>query len=108
LASKRCTFSDVIASSRLLPKTWFEFNQACPRLTAYSAMDRYAGGVYVVGAPLAAGGWHADGESLGVFIHTLAQYGYLMPESTARQLWDLQWWNMNQDRAAGWAYGLGW
>jgi CubicO group peptidase (beta-lactamase class C family) len=74
----------------------------------YSAMNRYGGGVYVGGAPLAAGGWHADGESLGVFIRTLAQSGYLMPASTARQLWDPLWWNMNQDRAAGWAYGLGW
>ncbi|WP_181234239.1 serine hydrolase [Enhygromyxa salina] len=75
---------------------------------AHSALTRYAGRVYMGGAPLAAGGWHADGESLGVFIRSLAQFGYLMPQTTARQLWDPQWWNMTQNRAPGWAYGLGW
>ncbi|WP_165703880.1 serine hydrolase domain-containing protein [Enhygromyxa salina] len=79
-----------------------------PSAPAYSAVNRYAGRVYMGGAPLAAGGWHGDGESLGVLIRTLVQHGYLMPKSTAGQLWDPQWWNMKQDRAAGWAYGLGW
>lgn len=62
------------------------------------------------GAPLAAGGWHADGLSLGNFIRTLAGHDspMLMPQATARQLWDPRWWNFKQSKAAGWAYGLGW
>jgi CubicO group peptidase (beta-lactamase class C family) len=74
----------------------------------HAAIQRYAGRAYLGGAPLAAGGWHANGESLGIFTRTLAEYGYLMPQGIARQLWDPQWWNMNQNRAPGWAYGLGW
>jgi CubicO group peptidase (beta-lactamase class C family) len=79
-----------------------------PSTPADAAVQRYAGGAYLGGAPLAAGGWHADGESLGIFIRVLAQYDFLMPFGTARQLWDPQWWNFNHNRGAGWAYGLGW
>lgn len=40
---------------------------------ATAATERYAGGAYLGGAPLAAGGWVADGESLGVLTRVIAQ-----------------------------------
>jgi CubicO group peptidase (beta-lactamase class C family) len=75
---------------------------------ATAADLRYAGSAYMGGAPLAAGGWHADGESLGVLIRVLAQSDFLMPRTTAAQLWSPTWLNPNQDRAGNWFYGLGW
>jgi CubicO group peptidase (beta-lactamase class C family) len=75
---------------------------------ATAADLRYAGKAYVGGAPLAAGGWHGNGESLGVFIRTLAQSDFLMPQSTAAQLWSPLWMSSNQNRASNWFYGLGW
>ncbi|WP_165703890.1 serine hydrolase [Enhygromyxa salina] len=74
----------------------------------FASVFRYAGRVYMGGAPLAAGGWHGDGESLGVLVRTLAQYDFLMPFTVASQLWDPKWWNFQNDRASKWAYGLGW
>jgi CubicO group peptidase (beta-lactamase class C family) len=73
-----------------------------------AANIRYAGSGYMGGAPLAAGGWHADGESLGVLIRALAQSDFLMAQTTAAQLWSPTWLSSNQDRAPHWFYGLGW
>jgi CubicO group peptidase (beta-lactamase class C family) len=75
---------------------------------ATAADLRYAGAAYMGGAPLAAGGWHGDGKSLGVFIRAIAQSGFLIPKSTAAQLWSPLWLSSNQDRATNWLYGLGW
>jgi CubicO group peptidase (beta-lactamase class C family) len=79
-----------------------------PTAPTTSADFRYAGMSYMGGAPLASGGWHGDGESLGVLIRTIAQTEFLLPKSTAAQLWSPTWWNPNQDRASNWFYGLGW
>ena len=75
---------------------------------ATSAWFRYAGRAYMGGAPLAAGGWQADGRSLGLLMYALAQTGYLMPKSVAAQLWDPKWWNSNHNKGSNWYYGLGW
>jgi CubicO group peptidase (beta-lactamase class C family) len=79
-----------------------------PTAPATAADLRYAGKAYMGGAPLAAGGWHADGESIGVLIRVIAQSGFLIPQSTAAQLWSPSWLSSNQDRAPNWYYGLGW
>jgi hypothetical protein len=79
-----------------------------PSAPATAANYRQAGAVYLGGAPLAAGGWHADGASLGLLVYALAQTNFLMPQSVASQLWNPVWWNANQDRANSWFYGLGW
>lgn len=79
-----------------------------PTAPATAADYRYAGLGYMGGAPLAAGGWHADGESLGLLIRALAQTDFLMPGATAAQLWSPTWLNPNQNRAPNWFYGLGW
>lgn len=75
---------------------------------ATAATERYAGKSYLGGAPLAAGGWVADGKSLGVLIRVIAQGSFLMPQSVAAQLWDPQWRNGKTGNAPGWSYGLGW
>jgi CubicO group peptidase (beta-lactamase class C family) len=74
---------------------------------ATAASERYAGERYLGGAPLAAGGWYADGESLGVLLRVLAQGSFLMPQAVAAQLWNPLWWNPNHNRGPGWSYGLG-
>jgi CubicO group peptidase (beta-lactamase class C family) len=79
-----------------------------PSVPLTAANLRYAGSAYLGGAPLAAGGWHADGESLGVLIRALAQTDFLMARTTTAQLWSPTWLNSNQDRAPNWFYGLGW
>jgi CubicO group peptidase (beta-lactamase class C family) len=79
-----------------------------PTAPATAADHRYAGKGYMGGAPLAAGGWHGNGESLGVLIRALAQSHFLMPRSTAAQLWSPLWLSSNQNRAPNWFYGLGW
>lgn len=73
-----------------------------------AATERYAGKRYLGGALLAAGGWYADGKSLGVFVHALAQSWVLMPPLVAAQMWAPQWWNGDHPFGAGWSYGLGW
>lgn len=85
-------------------------NAGLPDSTApeTAAKLRYAGSAYMGGAPLAAGGWHADGESLAPLVRAIAQSEFLMSRATAAQLWNPTWWNSNQDRAPGWYYGLGW
>jgi CubicO group peptidase (beta-lactamase class C family) len=75
---------------------------------ATAATQRYAGKTYMGGAPLAAGGWVADGKSLGILIRVIAQSSFLMPQSIAAQLWDPQWRNGKTGNAKGWSYGLGW
>jgi hypothetical protein len=75
---------------------------------ATAATERYAGKAYMGGAPLAAGGWVADGKSLGVLIRVIAQESFLMPKWVAAQMWDPQWRNGNTGGAKGWLYGLGW
>jgi CubicO group peptidase (beta-lactamase class C family) len=74
----------------------------------FASVLRYGGRAYMGGAPLAAGGWHADGESLGILTRVLAQYDFLMPFTASMQIWDPQWWNFNHSLGSGWAYGLGW
>jgi CubicO group peptidase (beta-lactamase class C family) len=65
---------------------------------------RYSGGHYMGGAPLAAGGWHGDGMSLGILIRALAQ----SDSSMWSTLWSPQWWNRNMSPDPNWSYGLGW
>jgi hypothetical protein len=60
------------------------------------------------GAPLAAGGWHADGASLGILIRAISQSNILMPSSVSSELWNSEWWNRNGSPAPNWSYGLGW
>ena len=75
---------------------------------ATAAIERYAGKVFLGGAPLAAGGWVADGKSLGLLIYAIAQHSVLMPQPIAAQLWHPQWRNSKPVFAQGWSYGLGW
>lgn len=79
-----------------------------PSAPMTAANFRYAGRAHMGTAPLAAGGWHADGESLALLIRALAQSDFLMPQATAAQLWSPTWLNPNQNRATNWFYGLGW
>jgi CubicO group peptidase (beta-lactamase class C family) len=73
-----------------------------------ASWSRYSGGYYMGGAPLAAGGWHGDGESLGKLMRELTQGDALMSSSTASSLWSPQWWNATNSPAPNWSYGLGW
>jgi CubicO group peptidase (beta-lactamase class C family) len=76
---------------------------------ATAATERYAGKYYMGGAPLAAGGWYADGKSLGVLTRVIAQGWFLMPQPVAAQMWHPYWRNGNTGGGAqGWSYGLGW
>jgi hypothetical protein len=75
---------------------------------ATAATERYAGKRYLGGATLAAGGWVADGKSLGVLTRVIVQGSFLMPQSIAAQMWHPQWRNGNTGNAQGWSYGLGW
>jgi CubicO group peptidase (beta-lactamase class C family) len=74
---------------------------AAPDRASYG---RYSGGYYLGGAPLAAGGWHGDGRSMGILIRALAQSNDPMWSA----LWDPQWWNRNKSPDPKWSYGLGW
>jgi CubicO group peptidase (beta-lactamase class C family) len=69
-----------------------------------ASWGRYSGGYYLGGAPLAAGGWHADGMSIGLLIRALGQSDDPMWKS----LWSPQWWNRNGSPDPNWSYGLGW
>jgi len=60
------------------------------------------------GAPLAAGGWYADGRSIGTLLRALCQTETLIPELVARQLWAPEWKNDVDARSEGWSYALGW
>jgi CubicO group peptidase (beta-lactamase class C family) len=71
---------------------------------ARASWGRYSGGYYLGGAPLAAGGWYADGVSLGVLIRSLAQSDDPMWSS----LWNPQWWNRTKSPDPNWSYALGW
>jgi CubicO group peptidase (beta-lactamase class C family) len=73
-----------------------------------AASERHAGKYYLGGAPLAAGGWVADGKSLGLLTRVIARRSFLMPQLVAARMWDPQWRNGNTGNAEGWAYGLGW
>ena len=73
-----------------------------------AAWDRYAGTRFMGGAPLAAGGWEADGEALGILIRDIAQDFTTMSQATASQFWSPQFWNPNHNKGTGWNYGLGW
>ncbi|PRQ06535.1 serine hydrolase [Enhygromyxa salina] len=79
-----------------------------PSAPGTAANNRYAGRVYMGGAPLAAGGWHGDGASLGLLMYALTQTGFLMPQAVAAQLWNPAWWNSNGAPGTSWFYGLGW
>lgn len=79
-----------------------------PGSPGFASLDRYSGSVYLGGAPLAAGGWYADGESLGLLIRALSRSSYLMPVEVAKEMWNPKWKNDNDSRAAGWSYCLGW
>jgi CubicO group peptidase (beta-lactamase class C family) len=74
---------------------------AAPERAGFS---RYSGGFDLGGAPLAAGGWHGDGVSLGVLIRALAQSN----DAIWSSLWSPQWWNRNESPDPNWSYGLGW
>ena len=71
------------------------------------SVGRYSGKAYIGGAPLAAGGWFGDGESLGLLLYALSQSSFLMPTAVANQLWAPQWWNLDHENGVGWSYGLG-
>jgi CubicO group peptidase (beta-lactamase class C family) len=73
-----------------------------------AAVGRYGGKFDMGGAPLAAGGWHGDGEALGLLIRAIARFGFLMPASVAAQLWSPQWWAQDHGKGPGWSYGLAW
>jgi CubicO group peptidase (beta-lactamase class C family) len=79
-----------------------------PAAPQFASVGRYSGQYHVGGAVLAAGGWNADGMSLGVLIRVLSQGDFLMPNSVVKQLWSAQWKNSKNPRAQGWSYGLGW
>jgi CubicO group peptidase (beta-lactamase class C family) len=70
----------------------------------HASFGRYSGGFYLGGALLAAGGWHADGVSIGILIRALAQ----SDDSMWSSLWSPQWWNRTGSPDPNWAYGLGW
>jgi CubicO group peptidase (beta-lactamase class C family) len=78
------------------------------RAPAHASWSRYSGGYYMGGAPLAAGGWHADGVSLGLLLRALTQSDSLMPSSVSSSLWNPQWWNRKGCPDPNWSYGLGW
>jgi CubicO group peptidase (beta-lactamase class C family) len=79
-----------------------------PSAPTRASVSRYSGEYYMGGAPLAAGGWHGTGPSLGMLIRALSQSDILMSNSTASLLWSPQWWNTNKSPAPNWSYGLGW
>jgi CubicO group peptidase (beta-lactamase class C family) len=79
-----------------------------PAAPAHASLGRYSGEFYMGGGPLAAGGWHADGEALGLLIRELNQGSRLMPAAVAGQLWNPQWWNRLGSPVLDWSYGLGW
>ncbi len=73
-----------------------------------ASWSRYSGGYFMGGAPLAAGGWHGDGASLGRLMRALTQTDFPVPSSTANALWSPQWWNTKKCPDPNWSYGLGW
>jgi CubicO group peptidase (beta-lactamase class C family) len=78
-----------------------------PIAPGLTSQGRYSGEFYMGGAPLAAGGWHADGVSLGILIRAISQSD-LLPDSVSSQLWSPQWWNRKGCPAPNWSYALGW
>jgi CubicO group peptidase (beta-lactamase class C family) len=83
-----------------------------PSAPINAGYERYAGSLFMGGAPLAAGGWHGDGKSLGELMRAIARTSLLMPNDVAAQLWSPQWQIFQVDQMAipapDWAYGLGW
>ncbi|WP_157596074.1 serine hydrolase [Plesiocystis pacifica] len=81
-----------------------------PAAPSHAAWQRYAGGTYLGGAPLAAGGWHGDGESVGRLARAVATEEAFFPQSVADELWSPSWWVPPGSHSKGekWAYGLGW
>lgn len=78
-----------------------------PRAPARAA-GRYGGRYYLGGAPLAAGGWSADGDALGRLIRTISRSNALLPLTAAAWMWHPALWNFNHGQATGWAYVHGW
>ena len=72
------------------------------------ATERYGGRYYLGGAPLAAGGWWADGEALGRLIRTISQTNTLLPLEKAAWLWHPAFWNFVGSPVPPWAYVHGW
>lgn len=72
------------------------------------ATERYGGGYYLGGAPLAAGGWWADGEALAGLIRTISRTDTLLPLDEAKWLWHPAFWNFIGSPVTGWAYVHGW
>jgi CubicO group peptidase (beta-lactamase class C family) len=78
-----------------------------PRAPA-RATTRYGGDFHLGGAPLAAGGWWADGEALGRLIRSISRTETLLPQDVAALMWHPAFWNFNHQQAPGWAYVHGW
>ncbi|KIG13036.1 hypothetical protein DB30_00810 [Enhygromyxa salina] len=72
------------------------------------ATTRYGGDFHLGGAPLAAGGWWADGDALGRLIRSISRTDTLLPQSAAAWMWHPALWNFNHKQAPGWAYVHGW
>ncbi|WP_146662856.1 serine hydrolase domain-containing protein, partial [Enhygromyxa salina] len=72
------------------------------------ATTRYGGNSHLGGAPLAAGGWWADGEALGRLIRSISRTDTLLPQSAAAWMWHPALWNFSHKQAPGWAYVHGW
>ncbi len=94
-------------TSDLPVERWKDSAIPDPDTPARVAWTRYGGGISMSGAPLAAGGWSGDGESLGRLVRGIVN-GSAMPTQVADQLWHPQWANMKKTPGPGWAYGLGW
>lgn len=72
------------------------------------ATQRYGGRFYLGGAPLAAGGWWADGEALGRLIRTISRTNDLFSLDTVNWLWHPAFWNFQGSPVPPWAYVHGW
>jgi CubicO group peptidase (beta-lactamase class C family) len=69
-------------------KNWSPYlGPSDPRAPAVATV-RYGGKVHYGGAPLAAGGWWADGEALGRLIRTISRTNLLLPLDMAAWLWN--------------------
>jgi len=75
------------------------------------ATTRYGGNRYLGGAPLAAGGWWADGEALGVLIREISSSDTIFPASLTDTLWHPWGTYFGDDSnlpAVSWGYNKGW
>ncbi len=95
------------ADNPMVDEWWPYMGPAEPRAPV-RATSRYGGRYYLGGAPLAAGGWWADGDALGHLIRTISRTDTLLPLGTAAWLWHPALWNFVGSPVPGWAYVHGW